>query len=860
MKRKKQLDNDSYRVIAHVDLDCFYVQVERSINKELMKKPVAVVQYNPFGDLKSLRPEDDRLVNNGSLIAVSYEARSKGVKRIMRGAEAKKACSDLLLVQVPTSYGKADLKIYRDASARIVKVLGSRYNNNVIERASIDEFYLDVTVESEKMLCTTDDSALLAHIDRLLALHSRIAGEDNEETQMHKNDIRNGHAGTTTSRAETLHQPEQTTELPQMLSNWFKRPLHLFSTEDRLLVCAAIIVADLRQAVFDELGFTCSAGIAPNKLLAKVSSGMHKPNKETLVPLSIVGHLLSTLPFSRVQGFGGKLGNTLEERFGDRVKTLGDLLTNVREHELTDVFGDETTALMLSIARGIHLDPVQDRALPKSIGCSKSFRSSNMLTKSNLTDGTVLYWLTELSKELHERMEDDAAYHSRRPKQLHVGFSVLAIGAADSNKSLLTTASPVKLGPSRLTLSPETGKPLLAKPSKPATTNTHISNNTKVEDRVAEWNNSRGIDLSKVTTMVSGGPDKLAKTALGLIHRCLAENPRVAGLSEWGISSMGVAATSFAPVVSDKLSIASFFTAADASIKSRDMHQSSCDGTTLSTSTHVLLDESNQTEDAMPATATISATTSAEASNTSNTMQPPTNIDVAIAFQDESFAVKHADETVAPHTLTLMPVDSNATYAASTEPAAARPPRASPDDATDAEPHLARLNSNGDSCISTYSSDDVTALLLRHSMDVDVFAELPSDVQQEVLQVLRSSSSSSSIASAAAPSDNALSEVSAGRKRTVEDVATPELLRHTHPRHDHSSTCSSSNGDILSAANGDSSYHPNETNTNTTSSVQVNSAVQWDSGSIHDRIAQHARRRNDAVKQVFGIQNFFRKH
>jgi len=45
---------------------------------------------NPFGDLKSYAAEDNRIVNSGSLIAVSYEARARGVKRNMRGAEAKK--------------------------------------------------------------------------------------------------------------------------------------------------------------------------------------------------------------------------------------------------------------------------------------------------------------------------------------------------------------------------------------------------------------------------------------------------------------------------------------------------------------------------------------------------------------------------------------------------------------------------------------------------------------------------------------------------------------------------------------------------------------------------------------------------
>ena len=45
---------------------------------------------NPFGDLKSYTPSDNRFKENGSIIAVSYEARAKGVTRIMRGGEAKK--------------------------------------------------------------------------------------------------------------------------------------------------------------------------------------------------------------------------------------------------------------------------------------------------------------------------------------------------------------------------------------------------------------------------------------------------------------------------------------------------------------------------------------------------------------------------------------------------------------------------------------------------------------------------------------------------------------------------------------------------------------------------------------------------
>lgn len=54
---------------------------------------------------------------------------------------------------------------------------------------------------------------------------------------------------------------------------------------DLKLLIAASIVNEIRAKVKEKTGYECSAGISHNKVLAKLVSGINKPNKQTLAPI-----------------------------------------------------------------------------------------------------------------------------------------------------------------------------------------------------------------------------------------------------------------------------------------------------------------------------------------------------------------------------------------------------------------------------------------------------------------------------------------------------------------------------------------------------------------------------------------------
>ncbi|MCE3269463.1 MAG: dinB, partial [Burkholderiales bacterium] len=67
---------------------------------------------------------------------------------------------------------------------------------------------------------------------------------------------------------------------------------------------ASLIAQDIRERIWDEVNLTASAGIAPNKFLAKIASGWNKPNGQFVIPPNMINSFVANLPVEKIFGVG----------------------------------------------------------------------------------------------------------------------------------------------------------------------------------------------------------------------------------------------------------------------------------------------------------------------------------------------------------------------------------------------------------------------------------------------------------------------------------------------------------------------------------------------------------------------------
>lgn len=254
--------------ILHADLDAFYASVEQRDDPRLRGRPV--------------------LVGGGVVLACSYEAKARGVRTAMNGAQAKALCPDAVVVE-------PRMEAYTDASRRVFEIFED--TTPLVEGISIDEAFLDV-------------SGL-----------RRLRGSPSE------------------------------------------------------------IGVALRERVRTEVGLAITVGVARTKFLAKVASGVGKPDGLLVVPPDAELEFLHPLPVQRLWGVGPVTADKLAAK---AIHTVGDV-AQLQVGALTAILGPAAGRHLHALAHNRDPRPVETRRRRRSIG-SQNALGRRRRTRTELDD------------------------------------------------------------------------------------------------------------------------------------------------------------------------------------------------------------------------------------------------------------------------------------------------------------------------------------------------------------------------------------------------------------------------------------------------------------------------------------------
>ena len=157
---------------------------------------------------------------------------------------------------------------------------------------------------------------------------------------------------------------------------------------------ATLIAKEIRQRIKATIGITVSAGIAPNKFIAKIASDWNKPDGQTVVTPDEISDFMADLPVKYIWGVGKVTAKKLEE-FG--IKTCADV-RNTNIFEFVQRFGQFGEHIH-KLAHGIDDRPVVSEWRRKSVSVENTY-------VEDLADvSACLRKLPELMDSLKQRIE-----------------------------------------------------------------------------------------------------------------------------------------------------------------------------------------------------------------------------------------------------------------------------------------------------------------------------------------------------------------------------------------------------------------------------------------------------------------------
>jgi DNA polymerase IV (DinB-like DNA polymerase) len=127
---------------------------------------------------------------------------------------------------------------------------------------------------------------------------------------------------------------------------------------------AKIFAVSLQKSIRDQIKLTCSIGVGPNKLIAKIASGINKPNGITVVRQEDAKQFISKCKIEDIPGVGPKTSKKLESL---GIKSISDI-SSKSIFELRDALGYKTATFLVNASNAIDYSQIRVRGTSKQIG------------------------------------------------------------------------------------------------------------------------------------------------------------------------------------------------------------------------------------------------------------------------------------------------------------------------------------------------------------------------------------------------------------------------------------------------------------------------------------------------------------
>ena len=147
----------------------------------------------------------------------------------------------------------------------------------------------------------------------------------------------------------------------------------------------------IQKAIFDQTGLTCSVGVAPNKLLAKMASEFNKPNGISLVFEQDLSARIWPLACRKINGIGPKADEKLKQL---GIETIGQLARRELQW-LINHFGQKTGAWMHEASHGRDQRPIVLESEPVSLSRETSFERDLHAVRDKVELGAIFTRLCE---------------------------------------------------------------------------------------------------------------------------------------------------------------------------------------------------------------------------------------------------------------------------------------------------------------------------------------------------------------------------------------------------------------------------------------------------------------------------------